>query len=164
MASGGTITSGGTRRGPSPHLANGRSIWIGDPNIKRGGGPQVHPLATPPGNIFGREAAAFGQTMRQGGAHTPHQKQWSGPIWAAAGYGAEPPPAGSDTAAKVAAIYSNPLMVVLRLASTGISAYHGYKRNNSIGWALWWGFMGSMFPIVTPAIAFAQGIDKPKGR
>lgn len=40
-------------------------------------------------------------------------------------------------------------------------AYHGYKRNQSIGWALWWGFAGSVFFPVAPAIAFAQGFGQP---
>jgi len=170
MTSGAAVTSGAARRGPVPHLGGGRrllgspeerSIWLGGAQQRRIGDPNISDgtIATPRHNIF----AGLGQTMARGShaAHTPH---WSGPIWAAAGYGADPPPEGADAAQKIAAIYSNPLMVVLRLASTGISAYHGYKRNNSVGWALWWGFMGSMFPIVTPAIAFAQGIDKPKGR
>ena len=39
-------------------------------------------------------------------------------------------------------------------------AYHGYKRNSSIGWALWWGLVGSI-PI-TPVIALAQGFSKPR--
>lgn len=52
---------------------------------------------------------------------------------------------------------------VASVVSTGIGAYHGYRRNNdSIGWALWWALMGGMFPIVTPAIAFAQGFGKPR--
>jgi hypothetical protein len=53
------------------------------------------------------------------------------------------------------------LYTVLAVASTGLSAYHGYKRNESIGWALWWGFCGGLFPVVTPAIAFAQGFGQP---
>jgi len=48
------------------------------------------------------------------------------------------------------------------IVSSGAGVYHGYKRNNSIGWALWWGLMGGLFPIVTPAIALAQGFGKPK--
>jgi hypothetical protein len=44
------------------------------------------------------------------------------------------------------------------------STYHGYKRNQSIGWALWWGLMGAMFPVVTPAIGLAQGFGKRKRR
>jgi hypothetical protein len=51
--------------------------------------------------------------------------------------------------------------VAAAIASTGAGVYHGYKRNNSIGWALWWGLMGAIAPIVTPAIAFAQGFGKP---
>lgn len=39
-------------------------------------------------------------------------------------------------------------------------AYHGYKRNRSILWALVWGVLGGM-PI-TPVIALAQGFGKPK--
>jgi len=56
------------------------------------------------------------------------------------------------------------LYSVLAIASTGLSAYHGYKRNDSVGWALWWGFCGALFPVVTPAIAFAQGFGKPSAR
>jgi hypothetical protein len=48
------------------------------------------------------------------------------------------------------------------LASAGASAYHGYKRNESVGWAVVWGILGSMFPIITPAVALAQGFGKPK--
>lgn len=51
---------------------------------------------------------------------------------------------------------------VLSTVSMAASAYHGYKRNDSIGWALWWGFMGSMFPVITPVIGVAQGFGKPK--
>lgn len=51
---------------------------------------------------------------------------------------------------------------ILALASGAASGYHGYRRNNSIGWALWWFTMGSIFPVVTPVIAFAQGFGKRK--
>lgn len=50
----------------------------------------------------------------------------------------------------------------LTLASGAASAYHGYKRNNSIGWAVAWFLMGSIFPIITPTIALAQGFGKRK--
>jgi len=51
------------------------------------------------------------------------------------------------------------------VASVGVSAYHGYKRNHgSIGWAIGWGLLGGIFPIITPAIAAAQGIGKPAKR
>lgn len=61
-------------------------------------------------------------------------------------------------------IVINPFVYVLEAASVGLSAYHGYKRNNSVGWAIWWGLMGGLFPIITPVIAFAQGFSKRAGR
>jgi len=48
----------------------------------------------------------------------------------------------------------------LGVAGTAISAYHGYKRNKSVGWAIWWGLMGGIFPVVTVPVAFAQGFGK----
>jgi hypothetical protein len=58
----------------------------------------------------------------------------------------------------------NPIMWAIEAASVGASAFHGYRRNNSVGWAIWWGFMGALFPIITPAIALAQGFGKRAGR
>jgi hypothetical protein len=46
---------------------------------------------------------------------------------------------------------------VLSLAGLGLASYHGYKRNQSVGWALAWGFLGACFPIITVAVAAAQG-------
>lgn len=54
--------------------------------------------------------------------------------------------------------------MVVATASSAASAFHGYKRNGSIGWALWWGFMGGLFPVFTPAIALAQGFGKPAAK
>ncbi len=51
---------------------------------------------------------------------------------------------------------------VLSAASAGASAYHGYKRNDSVGWAVVWGLLGGAFPVITPAIALAQGFAEPK--
>jgi hypothetical protein len=47
-------------------------------------------------------------------------------------------------------------------ASMAASAFHGYRRNESVGWALWWGFCGALAPVLTPVIAVAQGFGKPK--
>lgn len=47
-------------------------------------------------------------------------------------------------------------------ASMAASAYHGYKRNRTVGWALLWGLSGALFPIITPTIAVAQGFGKRK--
>lgn len=54
-----------------------------------------------------------------------------------------------------------PIWGLIAAASMAASAYHGYKRNNSVGWAIWWAFMGSLFPVITPVIAIAQGYGKP---
>jgi hypothetical protein len=48
------------------------------------------------------------------------------------------------------------------VVSGGLCAYHGYKRNDSVGWAIVWGLLGGAFPVITPAIALAQGFGKPK--
>lgn len=55
-------------------------------------------------------------------------------------------------------------VTLLSTVSAGASAYHGYKRNKSVGWALVWGLFGGSFPIVVPAIALAQGFGKPEGK
>lgn len=51
---------------------------------------------------------------------------------------------------------------VLAAVSAGASAYHGYKRNRgAIGWTIGWALLGGIFPIITPAVALAQGFGKP---
>ena len=50
--------------------------------------------------------------------------------------------------------------VALTMASAAASAYHGYARNRSILWAGIWGIAGGVFPIITPAIALAQGFGE----
>lgn len=57
----------------------------------------------------------------------------------------------------------SPIWGLLSTASMGVSAYHGYKRNQSVGWAIAWGLLGAIFPVITPAIAFGQGFGKRKG-
>jgi hypothetical protein len=52
---------------------------------------------------------------------------------------------------------------LLAMASVGVSAYHGAKRHGgSIGWAIGWGLLGGLFPIITPAVAVAQGLSTCK--
>lgn len=55
-------------------------------------------------------------------------------------------------------------VLLLSTVSAGASAYHGYKRNKSVGWSLVWGAFGGAFPIVVPAIALAQGFGKPESK
>lgn len=52
------------------------------------------------------------------------------------------------------------LWAVAAVASVAVSTYHGYRRNNSVGWAIVWGLLGGLFPIITPAVAFAQGFGE----
>ena len=63
-------------------------------------------------------------------------------------------PGVSDTSVAVWGVAST--------VSMAVSAYHGVKRNRgSVGSGIAWGAAGAMFPIITPAIALAQGYAKP---
>jgi hypothetical protein len=42
------------------------------------------------------------------------------------------------------------------------SAYHGYRRNRSVGGAVGWFVLGSLFPYITLPVALAQGFGQPK--
>lgn len=60
---------------------------------------------------------------------------------------------------------TRPLKVIWALASvagTAIGAYHGYKRNESVGWAIGWALLGGLFPVVVIPVAYAQGIGERK--
>ena len=66
---------------------------------------------------------------------------------------------------KAKEIADSPLYTAWRIASAiscAAGAYHGYKRNESVGWALCWGFLGGLFPVITPAIAVAQGFGEKR--
>lgn len=49
---------------------------------------------------------------------------------------------------------------LIALVAGGASAYHGYRRNDSVGWAVVWYLMGAWFPFITLPVAFAQGYAK----
>lgn len=51
----------------------------------------------------------------------------------------------------------------LTLAAAGAGAYHGFRRNQSVGWAVGWFAMGLIFPIFTSALALGEGFGKRKG-
>lgn len=60
-------------------------------------------------------------------------------------------------------VYRPPVWLqILSSVSFGLSFYHGYRRNRSWGWALGWGLLGGIFPVITPAVAFSQGFAKRK--
>jgi hypothetical protein len=60
------------------------------------------------------------------------------------------------------------LKVAWALASVAggvVGAYHGYKRNDSVGWAIGWSLLGSLFPVIVIPVAYAQGIgERKRGR
>lgn len=64
-----------------------------------------------------------------------------------------------DTSGK---LKSSSIYGLLTVASSAVSGYHGYRRNDSIPWALWWALMGGLFPIITPVIGYAQGWGQRK--
>jgi hypothetical protein len=68
-----------------------------------------------------------------------------------------------DPVSALQAAVNDPLWRAASLVSSVLGAYHGYKRNKSVGWAIWWAVMGGIAPVITPTIAVAQGFGKPKG-
>lgn len=48
------------------------------------------------------------------------------------------------------------LIQALGVAAVGYAAYHGYRRNRTVGWAVGWGVAAALFPVITTAIALAQ--------
>jgi hypothetical protein len=52
--------------------------------------------------------------------------------------------------------------IVLGTVGMGVGAFHGYARNRSIGWALAWGALGALAPVVVVPIALAQGLGTPR--
>jgi len=75
-------------------------------------------------------------------------------------------PSGEPTTGttNIADFRPTPVMSVVIAASAAASAFHGYRRNEgSIGYALLWAGMGLLFPVITPAIAIAEGFAEPEG-
>jgi len=50
-----------------------------------------------------------------------------------------------------------------RTVAMAANAFHGYRRNGSIGWALAWAALGYAAPVITTVIATAQGFGHKKG-
>lgn len=121
----------------------------------------------PPGNVFQtHDAPMFHDPNAPHGSLGASAIEWGRP--SPYGYqpshyarrGMQPRAMGQIDPSTGAIVYG-----ALSTASMAASAYHGYKRNQSIGWALWWGFAGAVFPVVTPVIAVAQGFgERKRGR
>jgi len=71
----------------------------------------------------------------------------------------QPAHGGAASALRVAAATG---WTLVHTAAIGASVYHGYKRNDSVPWALAWGLGGLVVPIVMVPIAIAQGFGKRK--
>lgn len=72
------------------------------------------------------------------------------------------PAPGVAVAAPARSPWAGAFWTVATVASVGASAYHGQRRNDSVGWGIWWGVMGYVAPVITPAIAVAQGFGERK--
>jgi hypothetical protein len=53
-------------------------------------------------------------------------------------------------------------LYALHVAGTAAGAYHGYKRTESVGWAVGWALLGGFVPYIVIPVAFAQGFGKKK--
>lgn len=51
---------------------------------------------------------------------------------------------------------------VASFAGAALGAYHGYKRNNSVGWAFGWFIFGAVLPVLAIPVMFAEGFGKPE--
>jgi hypothetical protein len=85
-----------------------------------------------------------------------------------AGYGAGPlvEPTTRANGAQMPNLQISPFWAVASTMSMAASAYHGYRRNSNgahpVAWALTWGILGAMFPVIVPFIAVAEGFGKPE--
>lgn len=77
------------------------------------------------------------------------------------GFGDDPAPAPAPVTTTYEP-FRSPIWRALSIAGAALGAFHGYKRNDSIGWALGWALLGSLAPIIVIPIAFAQGFAKQK--
>lgn len=89
------------------------------------------------------------------------------------GFGASPDGLGAtvrvlgdeQAIATTAPAYARPLKLALAVAGVagaGLCAYHGYRRTESIGWAVAWALAGSLVPVIAVPVAFAQGFGDPE--
>ncbi len=84
------------------------------------------------------------------------------------GFGEDAPVVVSPPSGGAPIVFRAPTALEWALAAAGIAStagliYHGYKRNDSIGWAIGWGLLGGIAPIIAWPVAVAQGYGKRKG-
>lgn len=97
---------------------------------------------------------------------SPYQR--SGSAASLAAFGAGAPDAGGPSAEPRKMLEWDPERKAIFTANYVIGsaaglagAYHGYKRNESVGWAIGWSLLSSVFwPIAVP-VMIAQGFGKP---
>ena len=53
---------------------------------------------------------------------------------------------------------------ILSIVGATTGAYHGYKRNDSVGWAIGWFLLGGAFPFITIPVSLAEGYAKPHSK
>lgn len=102
---------------------------------------------------FGASPDGLGATVRFAGPN-----EWLGADDFNSG-GQDLPPAVSPARKAFVVAYG-----IAGIAGAALGAYHGYKRNDSVGWAIGWSLLGSLFPVIVIPVAYAQGIGKRKGR
>ncbi len=51
---------------------------------------------------------------------------------------------------------------VVSAVGAGAGIYHGYKRNDSVGWAILWGIFGGALPVISIPVSLIQGFGKEK--
>lgn len=71
-----------------------------------------------------------------------------------------PPPAPRTGQADAQGSALGAAYLGLGTLGTVLGAYHGYARNQSVGWAIGWALLGGAFPFVTIPVALAQGFAK----
>lgn len=69
-------------------------------------------------------------------------------------------PAMGDDSLPVMSATTAAVWGVASTVSSALCAYHGYKRNESVGWAIGWALLGGMFPVIAPVVAVAQGFGE----
>jgi hypothetical protein len=67
-----------------------------------------------------------------------------------------------ETMGGISDIINNPVVMAASTVMSLAAAYHGYKRNQSVGWALAWGAAGAFTGPLALVIALAQGFGKKK--